>query len=250
MEIQINRVDYRAVEGLRELYRQEANCQIVRDSLLGRGLADPYLILAAGRVAGYGAVRNRQDVGRLSEFYTLPYARPAALTLCRELMGVSGATHLEAQTNQFTMLSLLYDCTINIKTEAILFHDASVTALLNPHACFRQLTHEEKARVFPHYSEPVGDWGIEAEGEIVATGGFLCHYNPPYADLYMEVKETARRQGHGSFLLQEVKRLCYEAGKKPSARTDAANFGSRKTLERAGFEVCGRLLVGEISSVT
>jgi hypothetical protein len=33
--------------------------------------------------------------------------------------------------------------------------------------------------------EPVGEWLIEDEGFIVATGGIAQHYNPPYGDLYM-----------------------------------------------------------------
>ena len=33
-------------------------------------------------------------------------------------------------------------------------------------------------------------------GEVVGTGGFLLHYNPPFADLYMEVREDARRRGY------------------------------------------------------
>ena len=32
MKIQVRRVEFKAVEGLRELYRREANCQIIHDS--------------------------------------------------------------------------------------------------------------------------------------------------------------------------------------------------------------------------
>ena len=41
MQIRACLAEYRDVEALRELYRQEANCQIIRDSFLARGLADP-----------------------------------------------------------------------------------------------------------------------------------------------------------------------------------------------------------------
>jgi hypothetical protein len=37
-----------------------------------RGLADRYLVQVDGRVAGYGAISNKYDKGRLIEFYTLP----------------------------------------------------------------------------------------------------------------------------------------------------------------------------------
>jgi hypothetical protein len=62
----------------------------------------------------------------------------------------------------------------------------------------------------------------------------------------MEVAEPARRQGFRSYLVQEIKRVCYEAGKKPAARCDPNNIASRRTLEKAGLLPCGHLLVGEV----
>ncbi len=246
MNIQVHRVEYKEVEAMRELYRQEANCQIRRDSALSRGLADPYMIVVEGRRAGYGAVLNRYDVGRLTEFYTLPHVRSSALPLFRELLAVSQATEIEAQTNIPWMLTMLYDCATDIAQESILFQDAFVTQLACPDGVFRRATPEDAGAIFPHHHEPVGEWIIEAKGAAVATGGFLCHYNPPYGDVFMEVWEPARRQGFGSYLVQEVKRVCYEAGKKPAARCNPTNVASRRTLQKAGFLPCGRLLVGKV----
>ncbi len=75
MQIDVSRCEYSEVENLRELNRQELNCQIIRDSFLPRGLADPYRILVDGRLAGYGAVANKYDKGRLVEFLH-PAANP------------------------------------------------------------------------------------------------------------------------------------------------------------------------------
>jgi hypothetical protein len=247
MNIEVRAAQYSDVEELRGLFRQEANCQIIHDSFLRRGLAAPYLILADGRAGGYGAVSNRYDNGRLMEFYTLPHLRASALAMFRKLLAVSQATHIEAQTNISWMLLMLYDCARNITAENVLFHDASITALPAPNGCiFRHITPEEAESGFPHNPEP-GEWVIEAnDGTVVATGGFLCHYNPPYGDIYMEVAEPARRQGFGSYLVQELKRECYAAGKRPAARCNPANTASRRTLEKAGLLSCGRLLVGEV----
>ncbi len=250
MKIEVIRAKYQDVEALRGLYRQEANCQIVHDSMLSRGLADPYLILVDERIAGYGAVLNKYDKDRLAEFYTLPHQRGNALTMFRELLAVSKATSMEAQTNIPWMLTLLYDCADDIVDEKILFHDAITTNLVCPQATFRQVVPTDTASIFPHQHEPVGEWVVESksDGTIIATGGFLCHYNPPYGDIYMEVSEEARLQGIGSFLVQELKRVCYEAGKKPAARCDTANIASRRTLQKAGLVPCGRLLTGNIRS--
>lgn len=249
MQIQVRRAEYRDVEAMRELYRQESDCQIIHDSLLSRGLADPYLILVESRVGGYGAVLNKYDKGRLMEFYTLPHMRSMALPMFRELLTTSQATHIEAQTNNPLMLLMLYDCATNITSESILFHDGFPTHLACPSGVFRRATPEDAGSIFTHQHEPVGDWVVEANGAVAATGGFLCHYNPPYGDIFMEVAERARRQGFGSYLVQELKRVCYEAGKKPAARCNPANAGSRRTLEKAGFLPCGCLLVGEVASL-
>ena len=84
------------------------------------------------------------------------------------------------------------------------------------------------------------------KGAVVATGGVLSHYNPPYADVYMEVAEPQRHKGFGSYLVRALKRVCYEAGKKPASHCDLDNLASRATLQKAGFLPCWRLLVGEV----
>ena len=247
MRIRAERAEYKDVEALRGLYRQEADCQIIHDSALGRGMADPYVVLVDGRVGGYGAIWNRHHEHRMMEFYTLPCQRPAALPMFRELLSVSRATEMEAQTNIPLMLTLLYDCAQNITDTAVLFQDSFTTHLACPGGgVFRQATPEDSDAIFPHQHEPVGEWLVEAGGEIVATAGALYHYNPPYGDIHMEVSEPARRRGFGTYLVQEVKRVCYETGKMPAARCNPGNVASRRTLQRAGFLPCGRLLVGKL----
>ncbi len=247
MQIAVRRVEYASVQELREMWRQEAGCQIVRDSLLGRGLATPFVVRVDGRIAGYGAVRRRIDPGRLTEFYVVPEFRRHARELCGALLAESGATAVEAQTNMPSMVTMLYDFATRIRQEAVLFHDASATDLTCPGAAFRSLRPQEAATVFKHRSEPVGAWCIEVDGAIVATGGALDHYNPPYVDLHMEVAEPARGRGYGSFLVQALKRTCRERGKVPAARCNPGNLPSRRCLEKAGMLPCGRLLVGGVN---
>ena len=83
---------------------------------------------------------------------------------------------------------------------------------------------------------------IEAAGTVVATGGFLLHYNPPFADLFMEVRSDARRRGYGSFLIQQLIAECYLAGRVPAARTGVDNVASQRTLVKGGLRECGRML--------
>ncbi len=248
MKMEVNLAAAGDVQAMRELYRKEAACQIIHDSCISRGLADPYVIHVNGRLAGYGAVWNKYDPGRLMEFYTVPHFRGLALPMFRELLIESRATQIEAQSNMPRMLLMLYDCATNIRAENVLFHDAFDSNLECSGGIFRRSVPEDASLMFPHKDEPVGDWVLEVDGAPVSTGGFLCHYNPPYGDVYMEVAEPMRRRGLGSYLVQEVKRRCYEAGKLPAARCNPGNVASRGTLQKAGFLPCARLMVGDVEA--
>ena len=81
---------------------------------------------------------------------------------------------------------------------------------------------------------------------MVAWGGVLYHYNRPYGDVYMEVAEAHRRRGYGAYLVQELKRICYEGGSIPAARSNPTNIASHKTLQKAGFVPCALILVGKL----
>ena len=110
-----------------------------------------------------------------------------------------------------------------------------------------EVAEADKERIFEHKVEPVGEWLLEVDGGIVATGGIATHYNPPYGDLFMEVDEPHRRRGYGSYLIQELKRVAYEMGKVPAARCNVANAASRATLQKAGLLPCARLLGGVLA---
>jgi GNAT superfamily N-acetyltransferase len=142
---------------------------------------------------------------------------------------------------------MLYDCAREIQSDRIVFHDALTTNLSVPDASFRMVTAADTERIFEHKVEGVGDWLIERDGVIVATGGIAVHYNPPYGDVYMEVDVPFRRRGYGSYLVQELKRMSYQMGKIPAARCNASNIASRTTLQKAGLLPCARILSGVLT---
>ena len=249
MHIDASLVSPEETLALRELYRKEMNCQIVRDSWHGRGWTDSYLLRRNQRTVGYGLVGgvrgHPKDV--IMEFYVLPTHRAVALPLFRQLGASSQARTIEAQTNDILLTLMLYDCASKIESDTILFHDAFTTNLAVPGITFRRVAEADREKIFPHLAEPVGDFVIEVGREIAATGGILFHYNVPYGDIYMEVAELDRRRGYGSYLVQELKRVCYEMGKVPAARCNASNIASRATLQKAGLMPCARLLTGALS---
>jgi hypothetical protein len=239
MAVEVRRAAFEEVAALRELYRAEMGAQIRYDSMLPRGIAAPWLLFAEGRVAGYAGVLQRYDPGRLTEFFVLPAARRRAPSLFRELLAASGATEVAAQTNDPLLLGLLLDSGSALRVESVLFHDALCSALPCPAGMLRPARPGEGPP-----GPPAPQWVIEAGGALAAWGGFLLHYNPPYADIFMEVAAPFRRRGFGAHLVQELKRLCYEAGRRPAARCAPDNLASRRTLERAGLLPCARVVVG------
>jgi GNAT superfamily N-acetyltransferase len=238
-----------AILGLRDLYRQEMNCQIVHDSLHERHFMDSYLIHVGGQVAGYGSVMSGNSEARdlIKEFYILPTHRAMALPIFRRMVAATRAKLIEGQTNDVLLSLMLFDCAEGITSQTILFRDALTTKLEMPGVIFRKVEDAERDSIFPHKLEGVGDWLLEAGGAIVATGGIYLHYNLPYGDISMEVDERRWRRGYGSYLVQELKSVCYEMGRIPAARCNVTNAASRATLQKAGFLPCARILRGVVS---
>lgn len=247
MSVTVARADLRDILPLRELFLQENNFQIRYDARHARGWTDSYLLRIEDSAVGYGAItgKERDDRDTVFEYFVLRPFRKHASAIFRQLLAASGAEYIECQSNDLLLSPMLFEFSTSVKSDVVLFEDHAVTALSVPGAAFRPCRKDDQ--IFEHGTEPVGDYVIEAGGEVVATGGFLCHYNPPFADLFMEVRKDCRRRGIGSFLLQEVKKRCYLAGRVPAARCHIQNLGSRATLGKAGLRVCGFMLLGPVA---
>jgi GNAT superfamily N-acetyltransferase len=249
MEFSANPAATGAVLPWRDMYRLEMNCQIIHDSIHSRaGWTEEYLLFANGAQAGYGSVAVGgpwQGKSTVYEFYVLPHHRAHVFELFRTLLMCSGAAMINVQTNDPLITVMLHTFAHDVTTESVLFHDRLITALSPAGASFRRATPAEVADVPGDQLKWYGV--VEVEGQVAATGGILLHYNRPYGDIYMEVAESFRRRGLGSFLVQELKRVCYEGGTVPAARCSPGNVASRRTLQKAGFVPCGNILTGTVS---
>jgi GNAT superfamily N-acetyltransferase len=242
-----HKTDLNNIQSLRALFHQETNFQIRYNACHERGWTDSYLLTLDDVTVGYGSIKGQERDGRdtVFEFFVVPPFRRKASELFRQLLLASEAGLIECQSNDLLLSSMLYEFSTSVSADVVLFEDHAVTKLSVPGALVRRSRPGDQ--IFGHTSEPVGDYIVELKGEIVASGGFLVHYNLPFADLYMEVREDSRRRGIGSFLLQEVKRECYLAGRVPAARTSIRNVASRATLTKAGLRVCGFMLMGKVA---
>jgi GNAT superfamily N-acetyltransferase len=236
------------IQVFRALFLQEMNRQIRYDACHARGWTDSYLLKIDDEDVGYGSIKGQEtdDRDTVFEFYVVPPFRKWASVLCRELIAESRAAYIECQSNDALLSSLLTEFSRDLGADVVLFEDDAVTEHRPPGAVVRPRRKHD--RIFEHAVEPIGDYVLEADGEIVATAGFLLHYNVPFADLYMEVREDRRRRGYGSFILQEVKKACYLAGRVPAARTGLQNQASRAALTKAGLRVSGFMLTGRVSA--
>lgn len=241
-----------AIAELREKYRTEMACQIVHDSLHSReGWTSPFILKLDDKTVGYGSLVIAgpwKGSRTLFEFYVLPRARTRSFDLFSALVETSHATAILAQTNDALLTPMLHTWCPRTASEKIIFTDAVTTTFSTAEIRFRKLTHEDSKGIFAHTREPVGQWGLDLAGQIIGTGGFLHHYNRPYTDIFMEIAPAHRRKGYGTFLVQELKRVCREAGNVPAARCDTADIASRRTIQKAGFAPCAHLLSGQISS--
>jgi GNAT superfamily N-acetyltransferase len=225
---------------------QAMNCQIRYNACHERGWTDSYLLYIDENIIGYGAVKGQEIADRdtVFEFYLFPQYEQLASRIFSVLLAVSGAKFIEPQSNARLLTSMLYEFATNIRAEAILFEAERTTHLSVPDVAFRSKQAYET--IYGKKVEDGSGFVLESEGEILGSGDFLLHYNKPFADLYMEVAESHRSKGLGSFLIQELKRACYLAGRVPAARCNIQNKASKATLLKGGLGVVGCMLLGEV----
>lgn len=244
MKIKATKVPLEKIQKFRSLFLQANNMQIRYDACHKRNWIDSWLLTLDGVEVGYGSVKGKDrlaDRDAIFEFYVLPTWLNKAHFLFTHLLEVSKVQYLECQTNDFLMSSMMYEFARNISSDTILFEDHFVTNFKQPEIIFRFREKEEKI-----FTKEAGEYVLEKEGEVVATGGFLLHYNFPFADLYMEVHPKYRQQGLGTYIIQELKKACYRAGRVPAARCNIKNKASKATLIKAGLRVCGYMLLGKL----
>ncbi len=247
--ISIHQASLQEILPLRSLFLQENNIQIRYDACHVRNWSDSYLIEVDGEKTGYGSVKGLDqlsDRDSIFEYYILPGLRKKAREYFLSLIQTTQVQFLECQTNEPLMSAMMFEFGRDIHSEVMLFEDHLQTHLPQPDVHFRLRTAGED--VFGKKEKDAGQYVLEKNGVIVADGGFLTHYNEPFADLYMEVSPQYQRQGLGAFILQEVKKECYRAGRVPAARCNISNLASRSTLLKAGMRNCGFMLIGKIKT--
>jgi GNAT superfamily N-acetyltransferase len=238
-DIRVQQASNELVLPLRTRYRNEANCQIVHDSIHSRaGWALSYLIHVGDAPAGFGSIaiagpwKNKPTI---FEFYILPEYRIRVFELFEAFLAASSARFFEVQSSDVLLTIMMHAYGRDVVSESIVFQDRFITTLLPHGAVLRRVTPPKEVRSAIEERAGGGEWMIELDGKPAGKGGILFHYNRPYGDIYMEIEESFRGRGLGAYFVQELKRACYELGAIPCARCNPSNLASRRTLQRAGF---------------
>jgi GNAT superfamily N-acetyltransferase len=231
-------------------YREEMNCQIVHDSIHQRaGWTETYLLDTGGPAVGFASVAIDgpwKDKRTVLEFYVLPEYHNRAFALFEAFLATADCRSIEVQSNDVLMTIMLHTFAREISTEKIVFRDAYTTLLPSGGAVLRCITPKAETRAQLEERRGTTDYVLELEGEPLGQGSILYHYNLPYVDLSMDVNESVRRRGFGSFVIQELKRAAYELGAVPGARCNPTNVPSRQTLQKAGMVPYANMLVGVV----
>ena len=95
---------------MRDLYREEMNCQITHDSISRReGWTLAFLLTLGGTIAGYGLVAIAgpwTDKPTVIEYYVAQKYRTRVFDLFEAFVAASGAQFIEIQTNA-TLLTVM-----------------------------------------------------------------------------------------------------------------------------------------------
>src|SRR3982750_2475428 len=172
---------------LRHLFLQENNFQIRYNAQHERGWSDSYLITYNDEKIGYGSVSGKENIpdrDSIFEFYIIPSFRKFASPAFLELIHTSNASFIICQSNDLLLSSLLFEFAQNINADTVLLQEDFTSSISIENIIFRKRSDNDVA--FEHTAEPMGDYILEFNKEVVATGGSLLHYNMPFADLYME----------------------------------------------------------------
>jgi GNAT superfamily N-acetyltransferase len=248
IDVRVSELD--EIQRMRNNYRQEMNCQITHDSIHVRpGWTREFVLESTGVPMGYGSVAVAgpwRDNPALYEFYVEHEHRARTFDLFAKLLAVCGAKTIETQTNAQMLTVMLHTFTRNVRAESILFEDAFQTSYAPDGAGFRAAMSEDVEELRRQGLDDGAAWIVTMNGGIAGAGGVLYHYNRPYGDLYMKIGESFRLKGLGTYLIQEMKKVCRTNGDVPAARCNVNNLPSRGTLQKAGFIPCGNIVVGDL----
>jgi hypothetical protein len=149
------------IQSLCALFLQETNFQIQFDACHERGWQTPTrswsTLSKSGTAQSWG--RKIKDRDTVFEYFVVPCFRKHTNELFRRLLSVSGARHIECQSNDLLLSSMLYEFSPSVHADVVLFKDHAVAGHMIPGAVVRRWRGEDE--VFEHGVEPLREYVVE-----------------------------------------------------------------------------------------
>src|SRR5262245_42012956 len=134
MAVECCRAELRDIQSMRDIYRQEMNCQIIHDSIHARlGWTQEYVLRAGGRKLGYGSVAVAgpwHEKPTVYEYFVLPPHRARLFDGFSQLLTTTGTTRIETQSNDPLLTVMVHTFVRDVTSESILFQDKLTTRFL------------------------------------------------------------------------------------------------------------------------
>ena len=244
-------VESTAIDSMRDQWSAETDAQIVHYQMHRRaGWLENWELRADGQPCGFAsiAIAGPWKNGRTAlEFFVLPGTRHRTFRLFEAFLDTARPDSFEFQTNCGVEGVLPHVYGLDVVSEKIVFRDGQAPDIHLPNALLRPLTADDDVRTAMNRREGGGEWEVELNGKSAGRGGLLFHYNAPYGDIWMDIDPPFRRQGAGSWLVQQLMHEAHRLGATPAARCNPDNTASRHTLQKAGFVPAGHILKGRLS---
>jgi GNAT superfamily N-acetyltransferase len=243
--MKVRRAEQAEIVSLRDAGAMDG--QIVHDSIHARlGWTLEYVITHGDRAIGYGSSRSpgRGATGRPYTSSISIRHRSRAFELFDAFLDASNPHAFEVQTSD----TLDHHVRRTHETSA---PSGSYFAMARPRCITRTAPRCDASRRRRNPDRDRGTAGRRGLGRRDRRSGRRAgrdavSLQPAYGDIYMDVDEPFRRRGIGAYLVQELKRICYELGAIPCARCSTTNEPSRRTLQRAGFVPFAHILFGSL----
>ena len=266
MFIDIERVDLDAVAQLRAQYLTDLADYVVYEAPLFQATTHFFRVSTDAEDIGY--LVFKPDRKLVVEGWFPRELRVLGLAISAAWIGLKGATRIRAKTNDAFLHQLLVRCCETRSVESLHFEYRTRRVLRIEGARLRQAATEDlrdlaEILCTPEARELELDdeselrglvaggetyWALELEGKVVGVGAIWRNrLQDRCVDIGMAVHPKWRQRGIGSYILQETVKVCEGGNLVPRAGCFADHAVSRRTLERAGFELLGEIEIGEIS---
>ena len=221
-----------------------------------RGEAKHVAIIHATKIVGYAAIgyEEIEYKDRLLQFFLLPAYRAQALDIFKELTSQYKITKGLAGTNNPIFLSTILHYAKAVSIHTYLFQYQFESAIPDKLGTLKQCTPEELGKLvdFYHFSMQAPEsWLTGYLGALIDVGAvfYLEHKEeirgacevrisntaPEFADIGIVVSPNNRKQGYGTFMLNQAKSIALDWGKRPICSCEKENIGSLKSIQNCGF---------------